>query len=401
MHLNLQTPRFRTVGHGNRPIRVLHANKQYAPWIGGVESVVQEICEFMNQSAEFRCEVLACRDRGGRSHAELNGVPVTRVASVGTALSMPLAPTYPYELQKQAMECDIVHIHIPFPAAFLCNWNQVKQNDTRIVIHYHSDVVRPLQRTLLKPLSGLQRKLLKAADQVIVTSEGLLNTSKILAPFRDKCRVVPLSINLGRIRDHAPQELQGVRAKFSISDQRPIVLCVARLVNYKGIQFLVEAVRTLDLTLVVAGDGPLMKSLAKQIHDAGLAGRVTLVGRVSDEDLSCLYRMADLFVLPSIEPSEAFGLVQLEAMARGLPVINTNLLGGVPSVSVHGITGLTVRPRSAHELRAAIQSIVDDRRLHDQFSTAARSRVQNFSRAVVLQDIRTIYRNLMGRPDIA
>ena len=384
-----------TAKHANRPIRVLHANKQYAPWIGGVEVVVQEICEYMNQSSEIWCEVLVCHHKGRQSKDELNRVPVTRVSSLGTALSMPLAPTYPRELQARATDYDIVHVHVPFPAAFLCDWRRVKKHGTRVVIHYHSDVVRPLQRMLLKPLSKLQQRLFDAADRIIVTSNGLLNTSLVLQPFQEKCRVVPLSIDLEKVGTPPMHEVQAVRAKFGIGNQRPIVLSVARLVYYKGIQFLIEAVRTLEVTVVVAGEGPLAEVLRKQIHNAGLDNRVLLVGRVSDQELSCLYRMADLFVLPSIEPSEAFGIVQLEAMARGLPVINTNLRGGVPSVSLHGITGLTVSPRSSDELRDAIEKIAFDRDLHDQLSSAAKVRVQNFSREAVLHEISTIYRELV------
>jgi rhamnosyl/mannosyltransferase len=379
---------------GKQQIRVLHANKQYAPWIGGVEAVVQEICEYMNESADIRCEVLACRDRGGRSYDDINGVPVTRVASLGTALSMPLAITFPYELERMAMHCNIVHVHLPFPAAFLSDWRCIKERGSRIVIHYHSDVIRPLQRALLEPLAGLQRRLFEAADRVIVTSEGLLNSSNTLLHYREKCQVVPLSINLEKLRDHTQQELQGVRAKFGIDERRPVVLSVARLVYYKGIQFLIDAIRTLDVTLVVAGEGPLRGRLTKQIHDAGLVDRVALVGRVSDEDLSRMYSMADLFVLPSVEPSEAFGLVQLEAMARGLPVINTNLPGGVPSVSIHGMTGLTVPPGSSEQLREAIMTVLRDRQLRDEFSQQAKCRVQRFSRTVVLEKIRAIYHSL-------
>jgi rhamnosyl/mannosyltransferase len=244
-------------------------------------------------------------------------------------------------------------------------------------------------------MSGAERRFMESADRIIVTSEGLLQNSRTLAPYRDKCEVVPLSIDLSKIRNLPAAEVAGARLRYGLESGDRLILFAGRLVYYKGLQYLVEAVRDLDVRLFIAGEGPLRPVLEKQIRELDLAAKVRILGRVSDADLEELYCLADLFVLPSTEPSEAFGIVQLEAMAHGLPVVNTNLPSGVPSVSRHEETGLTVPPANSAALRDAIAAILTDESLKKRFSANARERVVLFSRPAVLSRIRAIYDELV------
>ncbi len=378
-------------------MRVLHVNKLYTPWIGGIESVVQELAEGLITLPDIHCEVLVCQDRGPREISELNGVRITRVASSGMFLSMPFAPGFSAALQAMASKFDVVHVHTPFPLLLFCDWNDLKKKGVRIVIHHHSDIVRPLQRALLSPLGRLEKRFLNAADKIIVTSEGLLKHSLTLANYRSKCQVVPLSIGLNSVRSRSAEERAGIRDRLGLRPNDRVIMFAGRLAYYKGVEYLIEAVRSLNVILLIAGAGPLQSRLTRQIERQNLTSKVRILGRITDDELNSLYSVADLFVLPSIAPSEAFGLVQLEAMSHGLPVINTDLPSGVPSVSRHNETGLTVPPADSAALRSAIALILTDNELRQRFSAAALQRVRYFDRPVILHAIHSLYRELLSK----
>src|SRR6185503_13936130 len=120
----------------------------------------------------------------------------------------------------------------------------------------------------------------------------------------------------------------------------------------KGFEYLVQAMEKVDGRLLIIGDGPLRESLMQQAKARGILDRVVFLGEISD--ISPYYHAADVFALASVARSEAFGIVQLEAMACGKPVVNTNLDSGVPFVSLHGETGLTVPPQDPDALAFAL-----------------------------------------------
>ena len=159
------------------------------------------------------------------------------------------------------------------------------------------------------------------------------------------------------------------------------MLAVGRLVYYKGFDVLVRAMRLVDGRLVIVGEGPLEATLRAQAAAEGVSDKVTLLGEVQNADVAPFFAAADVFVLPSIARSEAFGIVQLEAMASGTPVVNTSLDSGVPWVSPHEVTGLTVPPNDPHALGVALERLLGDARLRERLgATAARARARRVRR---------------------
>ena len=151
-----------------------------------------------------------------------------------------------------------------------------------------------------------------------------------------------------------------------------------------------------NVTLTVIGRGVLEEELKQQCLEKGMENRVRFLGEVSDETLRQCYQEADVFVLPSTERSEAFGLVQLEAMAYGLPVINTNLKSGVPEVSVHGQTGLTVEPEDVQGLAEAVKWMQEHREERLKMAENARKRVEeNYTEKVMLEKLMEVYQDLL------
>ncbi len=172
-----------------------------------------------------------------------------------------------------------------------------------------------------------------------------------------------------------------LRAPFG---DRQVVLFVGRLVYYKGADVLVRAFAAVSEAasaagrpapqLVMIGRGPLEPELREMASGAGLGDRVTFVSGVDDDELAAWYHAADLFVLPSVARSEAFGLVQIEAHSAGLPVVSTNLTTGVPYANLDGVTGLTVPVNDAHALAEAISRLLGDDELRQRLGRQALER---------------------------
>jgi glycosyltransferase involved in cell wall biosynthesis len=207
------------------------------------------------------------------------------------------------------------------------------------------------------------RKCLRRADRIVVASPRHIEFSKWLQPFRDKCVVIPFGIDVARFN------VEGKWPANAGGGKRPILLTVGRLVGYKGHRYLIEAMKNIDGTLGIVGTGPLEASLRQQAGP-----NVFFLGNVPDAELPALYQACDIFVLPSISPNEAFGVVQLEAMACGKPVISCDLPSGVPWVNQNEVTGLVVPPRDSDALSGAIKSLLANPEEARRMGAAGRAR---------------------------
>ena len=150
--------------------------------------------------------------------------------------------------------------------------------------------------------------------------------------------------------------------------------------------------KNVDANLLIIGSGPLEKKLSAKIEKLKTNAKITILDHVSTEELANFYHSCDIFVLPSIAKTEAFGIVQLEAMAAGKPVINTDLPTGVPWVSIDGETGLTVPPKNPNALAKAINKLLKNPSLMAKYGRNARMRVQKyFTQSKMIKSINNIY----------
>lgn len=368
--------------------KVLQVNKLYHPWIGGVEKVVQNIAEGLKD--EVSMKVLACQSKGFGEARTINGVDVLKTTSFGVAWGMPLSLTFPLILVKEIRNHDVLHFHLPFPLAVL-GYLLSPVRGKKVVVTYHSDIVR--QKRLMGLYRPLLDRFLDTADLILPTSPNLVENSPFLRNREEKCRVVPLSIDIEEFTNFSSEE-----GEFPVEvGEDKVVLFVGRLSYYKGVDILLEAMKEIDARLLIVGEGELKGDLQEKCRSLSLEGRVDFLGEVSDEALKRCYQIADVFVLPSVERSEAFGLVQLEAMAYGTPVVNTDLPTGVPYVSRDGETGLTVQPGDSEELSAAINTLLTNEEMAEEFGRNARERVkEKFTRERMLSSILDVYRELSG-----
>jgi rhamnosyl/mannosyltransferase len=314
---------------------------------------------------------------------DVNGVPVTRVASVGRVGSVEWCPAFPLLLRRE--RADVIVIHEPNPIALVSNF--LVRPRTPTIVWFHSEVVRPHWRykAFYEPFLAYT---LKTAKRIVVSSPALAEQAAALRPYRSKCVVVPFGFDPARF-----QPVPNLR-----SDGTPMLLFVGRLVEYKGVDVLLRALVGLDhVRVVLVGDGPRRQSLEVLAADLGIAGRVTFAGEVSDERMAELYATCDLFVLPSVTRAEAFGIVQLEAMAAGKAVVSTSVPTGVPWVNQHERTGLIVPPGEVPALRSAIERLLKDRELRERMGREGRARVaRDFTPARMIQQMLALYRDVIA-----
>ena len=293
-----------------------------------------------------------------------------------------IAPKMIGWLRSHRNDYDIVDIHHPDPMAALALWMSGFKG--RVILHWHSDIVS--QKTLLVFYKPLQNWLIRRAETIVGTTPVYVEQSPHLAHVRDKCTYIPIGIDA---LHPDPARVSGIRRRFS---DRKLVLSIGRLVPYKGFSYLVDAMALLPdgYQLVLGGIGPLRESIEAQVREKGLQDRVALVGYIADEDIADWFGACDCFVLSSIMKTEAFGIVQIEAMSCGKPVVATRIpQSGVSWVNEDGVSGRNTTPGSPQEYADAIREVTEEAA---RFGKQAEERFQRlFSREKMIDKTIRLY----------
>ena len=321
---------------------------KFYPIRGGVEKVAYDLMVGLS-GRRVSCDMLCAACDGGGRVVPLNDY--ARLICCHTwvkACATMIAPSMVSTLRRICSRYDIIHVHHPDPMACLALY--LSGYKGTVVLHWHSDIQK--QRLLLQFYRPLQRWLLRRADLVVGTTPVYLSQSPFLCGVQGKTACLPIGVEPMR---PAPGAVEAVRRRYA---GRRIVFSLGRLVAYKGYRHLVEAARYLpsDFVVLIGGTGELRGELQAEIDALGLQGKVCLLGRVSDEDLPAYYGACDVFCLSSVQKTEAFGIVQIEAMSCGKPVVATNIpQSGVSWVNAHGVSGLNVEPGNARELAGPLR----------------------------------------------
>lgn len=312
-------------------MRIIQIGKYYPPYKGGMETALRHICEgLLAQGHDVRAVVAGGGARTSREPLAGRAGVLVRVATWGAWNSQPLTFSLARVLAREIDDFapDVVHLHLPNPAACWA-WQLLgrRRRGPALAVWYHADITR--QRLGGRLIGPLLRRCLGEADGICVSTAALARTSPLLQRWPDKVRVIPFGI------DPAPFAASGP------ADEGPF-LFVGRLVRYKGVLTVVEAVGNLPgARLEIAGSGPLADEVARRIARGGWGDRITVLGEVPDADLPALLARCRALVLPSLDRSETFGLCLLEAMASARPVVTSDLDSGVLEVNAPGVTGWT------------------------------------------------------------
>ncbi len=417
-------------------MKILHIYKDYPPILGGIENHVQLLAR--GQAAAGHDVTALVTNPAGMKTTVMTeaGVTVIRAARLATIASTPLSVALPWQLLRQRP--DVVHLHYPYPIGEVSQWLLRRGHAT--VLSYHADIVR--QASILRLYKPLLRQVLRRADAIIIGSPPMRGGA-FLGEHQAKLHLIPYGIPVARFRaepaeadlarlraqiaavfphersasSDADSAVLGIEASAGLSVQQiqptqtpgdsssttptprhpdtPLLLFVGRLRYYKGLDWLIRALPQTPARLVVAGIGSMEAEWRALAAEVGVTDRIAWLGEVPDADLPTLYHLADLFVLPASQPSEAFGLVQVEAMAAGVPSICTELGTGTSYVNRDGVTGLVVPPRDAQALADAINSLLTDPVRRADLGAAARVRVAaEFDLDVMVARVLALYEAL-------
>ncbi len=386
-------------------MRILHVGKFYPPARGGMETVLRHMCEGLRERGHDVTALVAATAGGGRERrvsptpaaaaAGAGAAPNGRLLQAGTLAVLygqPIAPALPLLLRRELRQRppDILQLHLPNPLASLSCLALLPRRRVgggpRLAVWHHADIAR--QRLGARLLAPLLRAGLSRADGIAVSSAALRDCSPSLRPVRDRVEVIPFGIPTA--------EWSACRG----AGEGPFVF-VGRLVYYKGLELLLEALACVrEAQLLVIGGGPLLGALERRTARLGLDGRVRFAGELGSDSLRRCFDGARALVLPSCHPSETFGVVQLEAMAAGLPVIATRLETGVDRVGRDGETGLTVPPGDAEALAGALRAVMADPARARAWGEAGRRHVRlRYERARMVDGLEAWYARLAtGEP---
>lgn len=362
----------------DKKLNILELGKFYWPSKGGMETLLQLFCKgFTDMGHSVECVV--ANEEPKKLVENIDGVPVRREAQLAKILSTSICPGYLNACRRSKV--DVWHHHFPNPLADVaCLLGNKK---TPLVLSYHSDIIR--QAAFMKVYAHIMNRVLDRCQKIVVATPHHFTYSKWLQPYESKVVVIPYGIELSQLEKKESDE-SAIQELRNQAFESPIFLNVGRLVGYKGQKVLIDALKKTKGTAWIVGQGPLESELEEMVKSENLEKRVIFWGGISEDKLRQLIHACDVFVFPSVTPNEAFGLVQVEAMACSKPVIATNLQSGVPYVNQDQMTGLNVTPDNADELAEAMESLGSNPELRAQYGKNAKERAFNeFERGVMLQ----------------
>lgn len=372
-------------------LKVLCFGRLYGASYGGMERHVESLIAGLAGKVRF-VDLVPSRHGPPRQHRIGESV-VYEVRGFSLGSNAPLSPSMPWRARQLHREWkfDLAHLHFPDPMSHAAALALPRA--LPLVISWHSDIIR--QKQLARLYRPFLDHILRRASAIVVGTPEHFRSSQVLpgAGVEHKVAQVPYGVDFSRFARPSAHAVE-IRRRYG----ERIVFALGRHVYYKGFEFLIEAMAGIaDARLLLGGEGPLTAELRRRAEARGVADRVVFLGRVPDEQLADFYFACDAFCMPSVEPAEAFGLVQVEAMACGRPVVCCELHNGVTYVNRHEVTGLVVPPRDPAALAAALLRLLGDAALRQRLGEAASARVRKeFSLAAQCDAMLAVYRRVAG-----
>jgi glycosyltransferase involved in cell wall biosynthesis len=374
-----------------KPLRVCHLGKYYPPAHGGIETHLQTLAHAQVRMG-LDVEVLCIQHSPGPTIREADGsISVTRFRPIAAVKKLEVSTELIGVLRR--MRADVLHVHVPNPTMLLAL--AIARPRLPLVVTYHSDVVR--QRYLGALFRPIERLVYRRVELILPTSPAYAEGSAFLQGYRERIRVLPMGLDLGPYL-HPSEDDRRRAAELQTQFVGPLWFACGRLTYYKGFRHALQALRQVPGTLLIAGEGPDRPILEAEANQHQVANRVVFLGAVASS-LVPYYHAATAFWFPSNFKSEAFGLVQVEAMASGCPVINTHIPdSGVAWVSRHEESGLTVPIDDPQSLAAAARRLLDEPGLRERLAAGGRERAKrDFDCDVMAQRSLEVYQQVLSK----
>ena len=372
---------------------ILHLGKFSNEQVGGIETVVDSLLEGL--SLDFNLFNLVANNCFKNKIKEQTDYVEYSTALAGMFARTPLCPSMPYQIKKlyQRYQFSIVHLHLPNPMAHLAS--EVLPASVKRIISWHSDVIR--QKKLLRIYQPFVNHLLKKASALIVSTPYLAEHSIQIKIARERniIHTIPYGIDFDYFLTNKNQEkIDQIKHQYS---HRFLVFALGRHVYYKGFCYLIEAMKQLpkNIILLLGGEGSLTQKLRQQVKISQLEHQVYFLGEIAKQDLPAYYHACDLFCLPSIDQSEAFGIAQLEAMACAKPVICCDVTQAASNVNLDAVTGFVVSPRCPIALANAISKLYQNPLMRSFLGRSAyHYATKNFTTHKMFTKVKNLYREI-------
>ncbi len=357
---------------------------------GGVISHIAYLAHHFIQWGHKVKIIAPCLKKGTRYFKE-EVAPVGRpipVPSGGSIARVPVSPWLPAQVGEILAQAnfDILHIHEPFTPMIAIS--ALLKSNCLNVGTFHACHSKPRMYWIGKPI--LRRWLPRLHGKIAVSKPALDYVSRHLP---GEYHIIPNGIDIEHFSLNGPE-----REEFT--DSKINILFVGRLERRKGLGHLINACAKVkrsfpNFRLIVVGPGTVLRfKYERSVEDMGLADNVTFAGFVPSDELPSYYRTADIFCAPATG-GESFGIVLLEAMACGKPVVATNI-GGYASVLAHEEEGLLVPPRDENSLARALLSLLEDKPLRQQMGAKGRIKAEKYSWTNVARQVMEYYTSLVN-----
>lgn len=383
----------------NKELKIAHLTCVYPPYQGGIGSVAQKYAQIaINNNYEVSIYTPNYQ-KIGHIEEESNNVIIHRISplfKLGNAGYINIKK-YEQKIDLPIDKKEILHIHYPFYGSIIpAILNKRKK---KIVLSWHMNpnasgikgFIFKLYELIFTPW------IFQKADKIIVSTKDYFQDHLLFKKFESKIEELPFSIDIEKFK---PNEKDPELVKEYWLEKKKVLVFVGGLDKahyFKGVDILLKAFVKLgsEYTLMVIGEGELKEDYKRQAEELNIAGRVIFNGGIENKDLVKHYNLADCLILPSINQGEAFGIVQIEAMACGKPVIVSDL-PGVRTVVQNNETGFTFENKNVDDLVNKINKLFSDSERYQKFSHNARQRViEKFSDNVVSNKLIQIYQNLI------
>ena len=360
-------------------MHILHLYRGYYPEIeGGIPYIIQKFIEISEKTIENNALVAS------KAFETPVDDRIITTKSYGSIFSIPASPSYLPTAIRLLANYDIIVAHTPFPVANLILLFASKKQ--KKIIFWHADILKNrIIKVLLSPIINWS---LNKSDAIIIGHQQILQNTKILQKFHKKCFILPFPVDENKFNCNQLDKLP-----------HRVVAC-GRLVKYKGFLNLIQAAKDVNAEFIIIGEGPERHNLEHKIAELGLEKKIKLVGHISDDEKIAYLKSAAIFVFPSITEQETFGIAQLEAMAAGCAVINTNIGTAVPLIARDKLEALTIEPNNPTQLADSIQLLLENQQLRSSLANAGIERVKkDFSRRKFQENVRQLMTKIMNQSE--
>lgn len=305
-------------------MKIVQVTPRYAPHVGGVETHVQQISERLVERGHDVTVFTADAERNGERRATRDGVDVHRFRGFTHEGAFHIAPRIATAVRRA--EADVVHAHNYHSLPLFFAGLGITDERYLVTPHYHGASASSMRNLLLSLYRPFGRWAIRQADEVIAVSDW--ERARLREDLDVDATVIPNGIDIERFADAEPEERD-----------RPYLLHVGRLEEYKGVQHVIRALPELpEYDLLVAGSGPYRDELAKVAREEAVASRVEFLGYVDSSLLPSLYAGASVYI--TLSEFEAFGMTVGEALAAGTPCVVNDAGALVDWLDKKGVVGV-------------------------------------------------------------